>query len=109
MAITYKILGQSNPTAQTATTLYTVPSSTSAIISTVAVCNQSANSGTFKLAVRPTADALAAKHYIAYDTTVPANDTLTLTLGITIGAADLVVGNTSSSNISFSLFGSEVT
>jgi hypothetical protein len=109
MAITYKILGQSNPTAQTVTTLYTVPSSTSAIVSTISVCNQVSSSGTFRLAVRPTADSLAAKHYINYDTTIPANDTLTLTLGITLGAADLIVANTSSSNISFSIFGSEVT
>jgi hypothetical protein len=29
MATTYKVLGQSNPSATTATTLYTVPSATS--------------------------------------------------------------------------------
>ena len=41
MATTYKVLGQSNPAATTATTLYTVPAATSAIASTITICNQS--------------------------------------------------------------------
>jgi len=39
MANTYKVLGQSNPSETTATTLYTVPSATSAVCSTIAICN----------------------------------------------------------------------
>jgi hypothetical protein len=35
MPTTYKVLGQSNPAATTATTLYTVPSATQAVVSTV--------------------------------------------------------------------------
>ena len=35
MATTYKVLGQSNPSATTATTLYTVPASTQAVVSTI--------------------------------------------------------------------------
>jgi len=45
MPINYKVLGQSNPAATTATTLYTVPAGTQAVVSTIAVCNQAAASG----------------------------------------------------------------
>jgi len=43
MATTYKVLGQSKPSAATNTTLYTVPASTAAVISTLAICNDSAS------------------------------------------------------------------
>jgi hypothetical protein len=40
MATTYKVLGQLNPAATTPTTLYTVPASTSTVVSTITICNQ---------------------------------------------------------------------
>ena len=39
MATAYKVLGQSNPAATTLTTLYTVPAVTSAVCSTLSICN----------------------------------------------------------------------
>ena len=63
MAITYKVLGQTNPAANTANNLYTVPAATSAIISTISVCNQSTSAGTFKLAVRPAGATLSMQLY----------------------------------------------
>ena len=74
MATTYKVLGTSNPSATTATALYTVPAATSAIVSTINVCNQAAAVGTFRIAIRPSGATLAASHYLAYDTAIPAND-----------------------------------
>lgn len=53
MPTIYKVLGQSNPAATTATTLYTVPSATSAVVSTISVCNQAATSGTYRIVIRP--------------------------------------------------------
>ena len=79
MPTVYKVLGQSNPAATTATTLYTVPASTSAILSTVTVCNQAATSASFRIAVRPGGATLAAQHYVAYDIAIAANDTTCLT------------------------------
>ena len=108
MATTYKVLGQSSPSATTATTLYTVPSSTKAVVSTITVCNQAATSATFRIAVRPDAETLAAKHYVSYDSTVAANDTTALTLGITLDAADVVTVYASSATVSFNAFGSEI-
>lgn len=108
MATAYKVLGQSNPSATTATTLYTVPSATETIVSTITVCNQAASSGTFRIAVRPDGASLAAQHYIAYDTTISANNTIALTLGMTINASDVITVYASSASMSFSAFGSEI-
>lgn len=108
MAITYKVLGQVNPAATTASTLYTVPASTSTVISTIAICNQAATSTSFRVAVRPAGATLAALHYINYDTALPANDTITATLGITLAATDVITVYAGSSTVSFSAFGSEI-
>jgi hypothetical protein len=108
MPTTYKVLGQSNPSATTATTLYTVPSATQTIVSTVTVCNQAATAGTYRIAVRPDGASLAAQHYVAYDVSLPANTTDTLTLGLTLGDTDVVTVYASSANMSFNAYGSEI-
>lgn len=109
MATTYKVLGQQNPSATTQTTLYTVPSSTSAVVSTLMICNQGGSSATFRIAIRPAAATLDLKHYLSYDTVVPANDSIALTLGITLATTDVVSVYASTTTLSFSLFGSEIT
>ena len=108
MATAYKVLGQSAPSATTATTLYTVPSATEAVISTITIANRAAASATFRVAIRPAGATLANQHYVAYDSTVPANDTISLTLGITLAATDIVTVYASTANFSFNIFGSEI-
>lgn len=108
MATTYKVLGQINPSATTATTLYTVPSATQAILSTVTVCNQAATAATYRISVRPAGASQTAAMYVAYDVTVGANDTTALTLGITLGATDVVTVYGSSATLSFNAYGSEI-
>ena len=108
MATVYKVLAQSNPSATTATTLYTVPASTSSVVSTITVCNQAASAGTYRIAVRPAGATLAAQHYVAYDVAIAANDTTALTLGVTLATTDVVTIYASSATMSFSAFGSEL-
>ena len=108
MATTYKVLGQSNPSATTATTLYTVPSATSTVVSTISVCNQASTAGTFRIAIRPAGASLAAQHYVAYDTPIAANDTIALTLGVTLATTDVVTVYASSATMSFNAYGSEI-
>ena len=112
MATTYKVLGQVNPTAATATTLYTVPAGTQTVVSTISVANLTAGELSFRIAIRPavggTAETLAAKHYIAYDSTVAANDSTMLTIGITLAATDVITVYASSATVSFNAFGSEI-
>lgn len=109
MANTYKVLAQAAPSATTETTLYTVPSGYSAVVSTIAIANQAGSSGTYRIAVRPAADASTTqKHWIVYGATVGASDSIMLTLGITLAAGDLVRVYASSADMSFSAFGSEI-
>jgi hypothetical protein len=108
MATTYKVLGQVAPSATTATTAYTVPSSTQTVVSTIAVCNRGASSATYRIAIRPDGATLANQHYIAYDTAITANNSTMITIGVTLGDTDVVTVYASTSDMSFSLFGSEI-
>lgn len=109
MAKNYKVLGQSAPSATTNTDIYTVGAGKEAVISTITICNRSASAITYRIAIRTNGDTLANQHYIAYDNSVSANDTVALTLGITVDASDVVTVYASSANTSFNLFGSEIT
>jgi glucose-6-phosphate dehydrogenase assembly protein OpcA len=108
MATNYKVLGQSIPSATTATTLYTVPASTQSVVSTITVCNQAATAATYRIAIRVAGASLATSQYIAYDVSLPANASDTLTLGITVGATDVITIYSSTATMSFSAFGSEI-
>lgn len=109
MATNYKVLGQAALTAETNTDVYTVPAATEAVISTIVVANRDASLNTFRLAVRPNGDAISNEHYIAYDITISANDSTTLTLGVTLDAADVITAyGGASSALSIGIFGSEI-
>ena len=108
MAITYKVLAQSAPSATTNTDIYTVGAAKQSTISTVTIANRSASAATYRIAIRIAGSALSNEEYIAYDAAVPANDTIALTLGITLGAADVVTVYASSANLSFNIFGAEI-
>lgn len=107
MPTTYKVLGQVNPSATTATTAYTCPSASSAVISTISVANLGGSSATFRIAIRPDGEALANKHYIAYDVSVATLDTIFITVGVTLDASDVVTVYASTGTMAFSLFGVE--
>ena len=104
----YKVLGQLNPSATTATTLYTVPSSTSTVVSTIMVTNQGAAAATFRIAIRPAGETLANKHYIAYDVTIASLDSVAVTVGLTLATTDVVTIYSSTATMSFSAYGSEI-
>ena len=108
MATVYKVLGQSNPSATTATTLYTVPASTSTVVSTITVANLAGSAATFRISVRPAGAAQTNAMYIAYDVTVGATDTTTLTLGLTLATTDVVTVYASTANLAFNAYGSEI-
>jgi len=107
MATTYKVLGQSAPSATTNTTLYTVPAATSVVASTLVVANRG-TSTTFRVAIRPAGATLADEHYIVYDASLNQYDSTFLTLGITLATTDVVTVYAGAATLSFSLFGSEI-
>lgn len=108
MATTYKVLGQSAPSATTATDLYTVPASTSTVCSTLVVCNRGSSDETFRISVRPAGAAQANQHYLYYDVTLESKTTATFTLGLTLATTDIITVYASTADFSFSLFGSEI-
>lgn len=108
MSYQYKVLGQSAPSATTNTDVYTVGSGKQAIISTITVANRSASSRSYRIAIRPSGATIANQHYLAYDIAIAANDTTVLTLGITLQATDVVTVYASTTDLSFGVYGSEI-
>lgn len=112
MATTYKILGQVIPSATTETQLYQ-PSGVSAVVSTITVCNQASAAATYRIAVTTTTTAgtgavAGSKDWIVYGATVAANDTVTLTLGVTLATTNQIRVYASTATVSFNAFGSEI-
>ena len=102
-----KVLGQSNPSATTNTTLYTVPSSKEAVVSSISICNLASSSATYRIAIRPAGAAIANQHYLAYDVTVGAADTTIITVGITLATTDVITVYASTANLVFHAYGDE--
>jgi hypothetical protein len=102
------VLAQAAPSATTNTDVYTSPASTQSIISTITIANRAATATTFRVAIRPTGASISNQHYIAYDVVLGANDSVNLTLGITLGATDVVTIYAGSANTSVSVFGSQI-
>ena len=68
MSTTSKILGQNKPAAAIDITLYTVPDGVEAEVN-LFVCNQSVDSDKIRIALVPSGETLAKKHYIFYIST----------------------------------------
>lgn len=108
MALAYKVLAQSAPGATTDTTLYTAGAGVQTVVSSIVICNRSASSATYRIAIRPNAETLANKHYIAFDRTIAGNATETHVLGITVDAADVITVRASVADLSFNAYGVEI-
>lgn len=109
MAVSYKVLGQSKPTADTQTTLYTVPTGAGnyAVVSSLVISNLTGDLTNTRVAVRPAGETLADKHYIIYGNGVNPFSSQSYTIGITLAATDVVTVYDSLGKCSFNLFGSE--
>jgi glucose-6-phosphate dehydrogenase assembly protein OpcA len=108
MATSYKVLGQIKPSANTLTTAYTVPSSTEAVVSTIVVTNLGSASTTYRVAIQKDGASISQEMYLAYDISIPSLDSLALTLGVTLNAADVISVESFSGLVNFNIFGSEI-
>lgn len=109
MAFGYKILGQSAPSDTNNANLYTVPSSTETIISSLAIANTTSSNATYRIFVRNDGAAAATSNALAYDVTAAANTTTTISIGITLNAGDIITVRSGTSNaLTFHAFGTEV-
>ena len=108
MATSYKVLGQISPTAASATTLYTVPAATETVVSCLVVANVSTTTLSYRIAIRPDGETLAAKHYLAYDTVIAPNTTTVYNIALCLNANDVITVYGSAADLSFSAYGSEI-
>jgi hypothetical protein len=109
MAVSYKVLGQAKPTADTLTTLYTVPTGADnyAVISSLVVTNLTGDLTTIRVAVRKAGAAIEDKQYILYGNGVGPFQSQVYTIGITLASTDVLSVHDASGKCSFNLFGSE--
>jgi hypothetical protein len=109
MAINYKILGQQHPAATTSVDLYTCPTSTQTVVSTISVANVTAVTGKCRVWVAKAGAANAHVYAILYDVSIPGNSINTFTLGLTLAATDVIrVYSTNGADLTFHAYGSEI-
>lgn len=109
MAEAYKY-SQVQGTSSTSTyaTLYTTPAATEAVISSIVICNQSSSAITIRIGLDTTAGTPGASEFLVYDASIAGNDTIALTLGITLDADKYIRVSSSADTCSFSAFVSEI-
>jgi len=94
-------------------TLYNTDSAKTAIISTLVVCNTASAAATYRIGlVGPSASAsvpAATDGLIAWDATVPARDTVFITVGAALDNNNYVRVASSASTVTFTAFVSEIT
>jgi hypothetical protein len=108
MPTNYKILAQA-ASATADTSFYTVPADTETVISTFVICNRGTASATYRINTRIDGTATGVTNALAFDSSVPGNDTIALTLGITLNASDQISCMASNTNLTFQAFGAEIT
>ena len=109
MANAYKILVQVADASANDVELYLVPASTEAVVSTIVVCNREAANNTFRIATKTDNSAVANTDYVAYDSVINGNDTITLTLAITLQAGAEISVGASDANVTFQAYGTQIT
>tara|TARA_R100000664_G_scaffold23212_1_gene32815 strand:- start:2710 stop:3036 length:327 start_codon:yes stop_codon:yes gene_type:complete len=107
MANAYKILGQVADASANDVELYR-QTGVETIVSTIVVCNREAANNTFRLATKTDNSGVANTDYIAYDTVIAGNDTITFTLGITLEAGAEISVGASDANVTFQAYGTQI-
>lgn len=109
MAETYKNAQvQGTASVSTYATLYNTSASTSAVISSILVTNTAASSATYRIAIMNSAGTPSASNWVVYDASVAANDTVCLTLGITLSNSQYIRVSSSANTVTFSAYISEI-
>jgi len=78
------------------------------VISSLVICNQSSSAITVRVGLDATAGTPGASEFLVYDASVAGNDTIALTLGITMDAGKFIRVSSSANTIAFSAFLSEI-
>jgi histidinol dehydrogenase len=109
MANTYKVLGQGAPADTSNADLYTVPSGTATVVSTIHVANVTADVALARIYIMVAGAPASDSNAIAKDVELAANSIFAMTEGMTLGAGDVIAVRSSVANaLTFHAFGSEV-
>jgi hypothetical protein len=109
MPILYKILGQAHPAGTTEVNLYTVPTATDTVVSTLTITNVTGASANARVWARIGGATTAHVNAILFDVPIAANSVAAFTLGLTLDVTDVVTVRSSTGNtLTFQLFGSEI-
>jgi len=109
MATAYKYAQvQGTAAVGTFATLYTTPAATSAVISSLVICNQSSSAITVRIGLDATEGTPGASEFLVYDASVAANDTLILTMGLAMAASKYLRVSSSANTCSFTASVSEI-
>lgn len=100
MPVVSKALFRGAATTSTGTTLYTVPSTTTAVVTDILVTNTSGSSSTFTIALNGTA--------IASAVPVGANDTTSISLKQVIEATQTITGGAGTTAVNIHISGVEI-
>lgn len=112
MAETFLILDQTVPAAATLTDAYTVPAATSAVVSSIVVCNWSTTATSFRITAAPAGAADATSHRLYWDVPIPGSadgSPFTATIGATLATTDVIRVYATLATLTFTVFGSQVT
>lgn len=104
-----KVLAQSIPVAAALTGAYTVPASTSAVVSTIKACNRDSAPTRIRVSIAVAGAVDTPAQYVYYDLPLAANDTFSATEGWTLASTDVVRVYSASGNVAFNIFGVEIT
>lgn len=100
MATTTKALFRGAATTTVGTTLYTVPASTTAVVSNIVVTNTAGSAGTFTLALNGTS--------MATTVAIAANSIATFDIKQVLATTNTITGGASATTINFHISGVEI-
>ncbi len=106
MATTIRVLAQLYPTATVETTLYTC-ATTSVVISSLIVCNNSVTPDTFSVRICIAGAGDTNAQLLFSGTGIGGNGVLDLTAGLTLASTDVIKVTSTNGTCSFQLFGQE--
>jgi len=104
MSTTVKPLARTAASLTTTTVLYTVPASTTTIVTNIAVTNTASSAGTFNLAMGPSGGQVA----LHTTTAIAANSTVYIDLKQVLLTTNTITGGASATTINFHISGVEI-
>lgn len=100
MATTTKALFRGAATTTVGTTLYTVPASTTAVVTSIVITNTAGSAGTFTLGLGGVS--------LATTVAIPANSIVTLDVKQVLATTNTITGGASATTINFHISGVEI-